>query len=415
MPEPGVVKHVVQEDAVPRMTAQTPIVMSLRTLSPLRFPAVYGCDAAGKFWQPRIGLATTNAGLPRSRDGGGRDAPRATCTPLPAGNGNRSSIRSLKRVPFAHRADTISGRRLRSRRPPDVPDQINRRLGVGSLDRIAANIDQRVGDRQGHDRTNGAMLVLRPYTDCRAYIVRDVQPKPVCVLHSSLLWTFEGRRRPEPPRSACRAVRWCASQRVAALTTGQSPHRPSRATARSYHDLYGHSSDDSTARRRLIQSDVAALLSITTSAINKLQLTPPATHDYLCIMSMKSIPLRYRLTPSYRDRLLAYADSERWSIALATQVIIEEFLDARDTARAPLERPAPTLQPAAVLPPAPVESRRPGKRLIFGSPKTADLVYSAIEDALAEHGMDIADGQRTVTADKLLADFEVKRRTLSRK
>ena len=130
---------------------------------------------------------------------------------------------------------------------------------------------------------------------------------------------------------------------------------------------------------------------------------------------MKSIPLRYRLTPSYRDRLLAYADSERWSIALATQVIIEEFLDARDTARAPLERPAPTLQPAAVLPPAPVESRRPGKRLIFGSPKTADLVYSAIEDALAEHGMDIADGQRTVTADKLLADFEVKRRTLSRK
>ena len=92
MPEPGVVKHVVQEDAVPRMTAQTPIVMSLRTLSPLRFPAVYGCDAAGKFWQPRIGLATTNAGLPRSRDGGGRDAPRATCTPLPAGNGNRSSI-----------------------------------------------------------------------------------------------------------------------------------------------------------------------------------------------------------------------------------------------------------------------------------------------------------------------------------
>src|ERR1700722_11471135 len=94
-------------------------------------------------------------------------------------------------------------------------------------------------------------------------------------------------------------------------------------------------------------------------------------------MPLESISLRYRLTRSYRDRLLAYADSERWSIALATQDIVEEFLDKRDAIPEPVE---PTPHPAAVLPPAPV--------VLLGVERDPDRLLAVLRQALIDKGFD---------------------------
>jgi hypothetical protein len=92
-----------------------------------------------------------------------------------------------------------------------------------------------------------------------------------------------------------------------------------------------------------------------------------------------TLPATFFPKTSPPTRLQAYADSERWSIALAAQDIIEGFLDKRDAAPATPEPVETALQPASVLPSSPPVPRPPRKRLIFGAPKIADLVYSAIE------------------------------------
>ena len=100
-------------------------------------------------------------------------------------------------------------------------------------------------------------------------------------------------------------------------------------------------------------------------------------------MSMKSIPLRFRLTPIYRDRLLAYADSERWSIALAAQVIIEEFLDKRDAA------------PATSTPHA--------------ASKDYAILCRVLKKEVAQHGVLDANGRQVVDAKLVSAAFRAAR------
>lgn len=115
-------------------------------------------------------------------------------------------------------------------------------------------------------------------------------------------------------------------------------------------------------------------------------------------MAANSIPLRYRLTPSYRDQLQAYADSERWSIALAARVIIEEFLDKRDAAP---EAAEPARQQAAVLPSAPP--------VLLGVERDADRFLVVLRQALIDKGFDKIDRdgviKRVVQRDDLYAAY----------
>jgi hypothetical protein len=107
-------------------------------------------------------------------------------------------------------------------------------------------------------------------------------------------------------------------------------------------------------------------------------------------MPSKTTPFALRLTPSSLARLKAVAEAHERSAAWWAAQLIDEGLDRPET------------------PPAPPVAARPREKRL-GKPRMADLVYSAFEDALDEHGIDLPDGRRTAAADKVFATFEAKR------
>jgi hypothetical protein len=95
-------------------------------------------------------------------------------------------------------------------------------------------------------------------------------------------------------------------------------------------------------------------------------------------MATKTIPLRYRLAPSYLDRLKEYAAARRWSTAFAAQAIIEEVLDG-----AVRPQMMPTTVPA-----------RPSRAMSVDT--DVPLLLGIIKEEIERNGRTADDGSRVV-------------------